>query len=303
MYDAVVIGGGPAGVTAAIFSHRRNLKTLMLIDPTSLSQTEEAIIIDDWPSIPSISGIELMKKMRDQAKGMGIEVKNDKAAGIEKKNGSFTVKTEKGSYEAKTIIMATGARHRKAMVPGESDFAGKGVSYCASCDAPLFRGKKVLVIGGGDTAVTAAILLQQVGADTTIVHRRDELRAVEALRGQIKKSGVKFEWDTVLKEIKGDKMVTSAVLQNVKTQEKKEVNVDGIFVAIGTIPTAELAKLVGVGSNERGFIKVDREMKTNVEGFFAAGDCTDGPSKKIATAVGDGAIAAESAYNLIKSRE
>ncbi len=303
MYDAVVIGGGPAGVTAAIFSHRRNLKTLMLIDPTSLSQTEEATIIDDWPSIPSISGIELMKKMRDQAKGMGIEVKNDKAAGIEKKNGSFTVKTEKGSYEAKTIIMATGARHRKAMVPGESDFAGKGVSYCASCDAPLFRGKKVLVIGGGDTAVTAAILLQQVGADTTMVHRRDELRAVEALREQVKKSGVKFEWDTVLKEIKGDRMVTSAVLQNVKTKEKKEVNVDGIFVAIGTIPTAELAKLVGVGSNERGFIKVDREMKTNVEGFFAAGDCTDGPSKKIATAVGDGAIAAESAYNLIKSRE
>jgi thioredoxin reductase (NADPH) len=303
MYDVVVIGGGPAGITAAIFSNRRSLKTIILNDPTSLSQIEEATIVDDWPSIPNISGMDLMKKFKDHAKSLGVEMKEEKAAGLENKNGGFLVKTEKGTYETRTVIMATGARHRKAMVKGESEFAGKGVSYCASCDAPLFRGKKVLVIGGGDAAVKSAILLQQVGADTTMVHRRDELRAAEFYVNQVKKSGVKFEWDTILKEIKGGKLVTSAVLQNVKTQEKKEVTTDGIFVVIGTIPTAELAKLVGVEANDRGYIKVDREMKTNIEGFFAAGDCTDGPSKKIATAVGDGAIAAESAYNLIKSRE
>lgn len=303
MRDVTVIGGGPGGITAGIFANRRNLDVLVLNDPSSLSQIEEATVIDDWPGEPKIKGMELMKKFRDHAKSLGVEMKEEKAEGLENKNGGFLVKTEKGSYETKTVIMATGARHRKAMVPGESEFAGKGVSYCASCDAPLFRGKKVLVIGGGDAAVKSAILLHQVGADTTLVHRRDELRAAEAYARQIKKSGVKFEWDTILKEIKGDKMVTGAVLQNVKTREKKEVETDGVFVVIGTIPTAELAKLVGVEADDRGYIKVDREMKTNVEGFFAAGDCTNGPSKKISTAVGDGSIAAESAYNLIKEKE
>ncbi len=290
-------------MTAGIFANRRNMNVMVLNDPTSLSQIEEATIVDDWPSVPNISGMELMKKFKEHAKSLGVEIKEEKAEGLEKKDGSFIIKTENGAYETKTIIMATGAKHRKAMVAGESEFAGKGVSYCASCDAPLFKGKKVLVIGGGDAAVKSAILLQQVGAETTLVHRRDELRAAEFYRAQVKKSGVKFEWDTILKEIKGDKFVTSAVLQNVKTREKKEVKTDGIFVVIGTIPTAELAKLVGVEANDRGYIKVDREMRTNIEGFFAAGDCTDGPSKKIATAVGDGAIAAESAYNLIKERE
>jgi thioredoxin reductase (NADPH) len=303
MHDVAIVGGGPAGLTAGIFAIRRGMKPLVLDDPGSLSQIEETNTVDDWPGIKRTSGMELVKGFKDHARSAGAEIMEEKAVDITKSGQGFKVKTEKNEYECRTLIFATGAKHRKAMVPGESEFASKGVSYCASCDAPLFRGKKVLVIGGGDSAATAAILLQSVGAEAIVVHRRDELRAAEAIQKQLEKSGAKVLWSHILKEIKGDQMVKSAVLQDVKTQKMKEVQVDGIFIAIGTVPTAELAKKIGVKLNELGFIIVDRNMRTNVPGVFAAGDCTDGPSKKLVTAAGDGGIAAESAYNYIKEKE
>ncbi len=213
------------------------------------------------------------------------------------------VRTGNGEYDTKTVIFATGAKHRKVMVPGEAEFAGKGVSYCASCDAPMFRGKKVLVIGGGDTALTDALILKSVGIDVTVVHRRDELRAAKSLEDQAKKAGVKFLWSSIIKEIKGDKMVTSVVLMDVKTKKTSEEKVDGVFVAIGTVPLSELANKIGVKTDEAGFIKVDRSQKTNVPGVYAAGDCCDNPSKKIATAVGDGALAAESAFQYLQEQK
>jgi len=237
--------------------------------------------------------------MMEHAKKIGLEKKNEKVKGIEKTKTGFILKSEKSSYNTKTVIIATGASHRKAMVPGEAEFSGKGVSYCASCDAPLFKGKKVLVIGGGDAALMAAELLDRIGAETAIVHRRDKFRAAEFWQKKIFDRKIKVYWNTVLREIKGDQFVRSAVLFNSQEKRTFEERVDGIFIAIGAVPTTELVKDVGIKMDEKGFIIVDRNMKTNIEGIFAAGDCTNGPAKKIATAVGDGAIAAESAYYLI----
>jgi len=296
MYDVLIIGSGPAGLTAGIFAVRRNLKTLVLNDSESLSQTDEASIVDDWPGIMGIKGPELMDKFREHAKKIGVEIKQEKVNKIAKIKDGFEVTNTDYKYKAKSIIIATGSKHRKGLVKGEEKFSGKGVSYCATCDGPLFKGKKVLVLGGGDTAVTYAILLDQIGAETCLVHRRDKLRATESWQKKIFKTGVKIYWDTVCIEIKGDEFVKSAVLKNKKTGETKEVPVDGVFVALGTIPTSELAKDIGLKIDKSGYIIVDREQKTNVPGVFAAGDCCDNPAKKIVTAAGDGGVAAESAY-------
>jgi thioredoxin reductase (NADPH) len=300
MHDVVIIGSGPAGCTAGIFAVRRNLKTLILSDPMELSQAEEAPLVDDWPGEPEINGMELVKKFRDHTKKLGAEIREERITEISKIKEGFIVKSAGKSFEARTVIYATGAKHRKGLVKGEEALAGKGVSYCASCDGPLYKGKRVLVLGGGDTAVSYALLLEQIGADTTLVHRRDELRAAEAWQKKIKNSKVKILWSTLCLELKGKERVESAVLMNKKTQKKEEVKVDGVFVAFGTVPTSEIAKNVGIKLDDRGYILVDRNQKTNIDGIFAAGDCCDNPSKKIVTAAGDGAIAAESAYSYIK---
>jgi thioredoxin reductase (NADPH) len=300
MFDVIIIGSGPAGCTAGIFSVRRNLKALIVSDPAGLSQAEEAVLVDDWPGELGIKGIELMEKFRGHARKLDVEFREDKVTEIKKAGKGFMVRGEKGSHEGRAVILATGARHRKGLVKGEDKFAGKGVSYCATCDGPLFRGKKVLVLGGGDSAVMYALLLEQLGADTTLVHRRDQLRAAEALQKKILKSKVRILWDTVCTEIRGDRAVKSAVLMNKKTNKKEVVRVDGVFVAFGTVPTSEVAKKLGVRMDKWGYIMVDKLQKTNVTGVFAAGDCCSNPSKKIVTAAGDGAIAAESAYDYLK---
>jgi len=303
MYDVLIIGAGPAGLTAGIFAVRRNLKTLILNDSSSVSQIEEASLVDDWPGILGIKGTELMERFQEHAKKLRVEIKQEKVNQINKIKGGFEVSNEKFKYKTKTIIIATGSKHRKGIVKGEDKFSGKGVSYCATCDGPLFKGKKVLVLGGGDTAAMYAILLKDIGADATLVHRRDELRATEAWQKRLFKSGVKILWDTVCLEIKGDKFVKSAVLQNKKTKKREEIPVDGVFVSLGTIPTSELAKDLGIKIDEKGYIIVDREQKTNVPGVFAAGDCCNNPAKKIVTAAGDGALATETAYFYIKEED
>ncbi|RLI95891.1 MAG: thioredoxin-disulfide reductase, partial [Candidatus Aenigmatarchaeota archaeon] len=195
-YDVVIIGAGPAGLTAGIFSVRRDLKTLVLADPGTQPTVAEATIIDDWIGTPGINGPELMKKFKSHAEKMGVHTENEKVGGIKKSGEGFMVQGEKRVFGAKTVIIATGARHRKVQVPGEKEFSGKGVSYCANCDGPLFKGKRVLVVGGGDTAATYALLLNQIGAKTTLIHRRDELRAVETYRKQLANSKVKIMWST-----------------------------------------------------------------------------------------------------------
>lgn len=302
-YDTIIVGAGPAGFTAAIFSVRRNMKTLVFGDPSSLSTIEEATWIDNWPGILEISGIDLLREFEEHAKKLGTEIKRERVVEIMKhKNGFFRVRTTEGYYETRTIIMATGTKHKKAMIKGEEQLSGKGVSYCATCDSPLFRGKKVLVIGGGDTALTSALLLDKVGADVTVIHRRGEFRAVEHWRDMVKRRKIKTIFNSVATEIKGDRKVSSVVVQNVKTGKKEEFPFDGVFICIGTVPIAELAKGLGIKLNEWGYIAVDREMRTNVQGVYAAGDCTDNPLKQIITACSDGAIASTAAYDLIQGR-
>lgn len=303
MYDVLIIGAGPAGITAGIFSVRRNLKTLILTDPSTIPQIDEANIVDDWPGIMGIKGPELMQNFKEHAEKIGVDIRNDKASKITKIKDGFEITNNDMKFQTKTLIIASGSKHRKGLVKGEDAFSGKGVSYCATCDGPLFKGKKVLVLGGGDTAVTYAMFLDQIGAETTIVHRRDKLRATESWQKQLFKTDVKILWDTVAIEIKGDKFVKSVVTQNKKTGERKEVPADGIFIAFGTIPTSGIAKDLGIKIDKAGYIMVDKEQKTNVPGIFAAGDCCDNPAKKIVTATGDGGLSAESAYNYIKENE
>ena len=300
MWDLIIIGGGPAGITAGIFSVRRALKTLILEDITAPSQAMEAQIIDNYPGLPDISGIDFMEKLKEHAKKLNIEIREERVLSLLKEKNEFKVKTEKNEYETKAIIIATGARYRKALIPGESEFVGKGVSYCPTCDAPFYKDKKVAVIGGGDSAVSGALLLKEIGADVILIHRRNELRAVESLQKKLFELKIKVKWNKIPVEIKGKDFVNSLIVQDVNTKEKEEIPVDGVFICIGTVPTSELAKDLGIEMDENGFIKVNKNQETNVKGVFAAGDCCDNPLKQIISACSDGAIASTSAYKYIR---
>ena len=304
MYDVLIIGKGPAGLTAAIFSVRRGLKTLIINNPMEPSQMAEAFGVNNWPGITNIDGQPLMKQLEDHALKLKAEIKEEEVVEIKKEKDHFFVRTEKKEYEGRTVIISTGAKHRKANLKGEAEYTGKGISYCVNCDGHLFRDKVVVVIGGGDCALGAALLLEKIGAkEVTIIHRRDEFRAIESLIKQIKKSKIKVLWNTLPVEVKGERFVKSILVRDVKTKKEHEVPTDGVFIEIGSVPTSELARKVKIKIDEQGFIVVDREMKTNIEGIFAAGDCTNGPLKQMITACGDGAIASTSAYMYIKEKE
>ncbi len=300
MWDLIIIGGGPAGITAGIFSVRRALKTLILEDITAPSQAMEAQIIDNYPGLPDISGIDFMEKLKEHAKKLNIEIREERVLSLLKEKNEFKVKTEKNEYETKAIIIATGARYRKALIPGESEFVGKGVSYCPTCDAPFYKDKKVAVIGGGDSAVSGALLLKEIGADVILIHRRNELRAVESLQKKLFELKIKVKWNKIPVEIKGKDFVNSLIVQDVNTKEKEEIAINGVFICIGTVPTSELAKDLGIEIDKNGFIKVNKNQETNIKGVFAAGDCCDNPLKQIISACSDGAIASTSAYKYIR---
>lgn len=302
-YDVVIVGAGPAGLTAGIFAIRRALKIIILHDPGYRPTPNEATIVDDWIGTPHITGPRLMKKFRKHAELMGVPIEGEKVKGIEKAKDGFSIIGEGKVFEAKTVILATGAMHRRAEVPGEKEFTGRGVSYCANCEGPFFRGKKVLIAGGGDTAATYALLLHQIGADTTLIHRRDELRAVESYQKQLANSKVRIIWNSVIKEIKGGKFVKSVVVEDLKTHKLAELPMDGVFIAIGSVPMSEMVKGLDVKVNPMGYIAVDKEGRTNVPGLFAAGDIADNPTKRIVTACADGSKAAEAAYMYVQEKK
>jgi thioredoxin reductase (NADPH) len=301
--DVVIIGAGPAGLTAGIFAVRRSLKTVVFSDIGDAPTVTEATVIEDWIGTPDITGPELMKRFQEHAKNMNVPIADEKVTNIVKTNDGFKVFGVKKAYDAKTVIIATGAIHRKVEVPGEDKFAGKGVSFCANCDGPLFKGKMVLVVGGGDTAASYALLLNQIGAKTCLIHRRDRLRASENYQTQLRNSKVKIIWDSVLKEIKGDTFVKSVIIENAKTKKKKELPMDGVFIAIGSVPMSEMTKRLRIKLDEYGYIVVDKEGRTNVPGIFAAGDCANNPTKRIITSCADGSKATEAAYEYIQEKE
>ena len=298
MYDVIIIGGGPAGLTAGIYAQRARLKTLLLEKEMVGGQIAVSDVIENYPGFPSISGADLMEKFEGHAKGLGLEIRMTDVIAVEDMGKEVIVKTSEGDLTARTVIVATGAKPRRLGISGEKEFTGKGVSYCATCDGPFFKGQRVLVIGGGDTAVKEAVYLSRIAGKVYIVHRRDQLRAEKIIQEKaLSIPNIEMLWSHVLKEIKGKKGVEKVVLQNLKDNSLKEIDAEGVFIFTGINPTTDF---VDVEKDKSGFIKTGQDMQTSVKGIFAAGDCRTTPLKQVSTAVGDGAIAAFMAEKYIE---
>jgi len=301
-YDLVIVGAGPAGLTAAIFASSMGLKTLVLEGRAVGGQAAEAPIVENYPGFLSVPGDELVRLMYEQAKNLGAEIRfPERVVELELKGPVKRVITEEDVYEGKAVIIACGAKHRALGVPGEDEFSkGGGVSYSVRCDAPLFKGKTVAVVGGGNSAASAALMLNGLAGKVYMVQMLERLTADRILRDRVVKAGIEVLYNTVVKAFEGDKVVKRIVLRNLKTGEVKRLDVDGVLIAIGTVPEGEVVKRAGVAVDENGYVIVDRFMKTSIEGVFAAGDITGDP-KYLAKAVGEGAVAAISASNYVKT--
>jgi len=305
MYDVIIIGAGPAGLTSAIYSTRYNLKTLIIGEMIG-GQTTEVAKIENYPGLPGVAGYELGEKILEQAKNLGAEFVAGKVEEVKKVGEQFEVTVTNGQkFEAKTVILAIGTEPKRLDVPGELELRGKGVSYCVTCDGPLYKGKTVAVIGGGDSAVVGAIDLAKYAAKVYLIHRRTEFRAKPTYVSQL--SLLPQLTLLTLNEVTSINGETK--LQNItlKTpyQNSPLLSVDGLFVEIGSTPNQRLTEQLGLQVDEAGFVKVDEDLATSVPGIFAAGDLTTGSKKmrQIVTALGEGAMAAESAHRHMQALE
>ncbi|MFQ5328553.1 MAG: thioredoxin-disulfide reductase [Thermodesulfobacteriota bacterium] len=290
MYDLVIIGGGPGGLAAAIYAQRARLKTLLVEREYLGGQIAVSDVIENYPGFPTISGAELMEKFEAHARGLGLEIRLVEVESIEDRGKDKLLKTAEGDIVTKTIIVATGAKPRRLGVPGEVELTGKGVSYCATCDGPFFRGQEVVVVGGGDTAIKDAVYLSKIASKVSVVHRRDQLRAEKILQEKaLATPNIEFYWSHVMVEVKGDKVVESVALKNLKDESTKELKVEGAFIFVGTNPSTNF---IDVEKDDRGFIETNKRMESSVPGIYAIGDCRTTPLLQVATAVGDGATAA-----------
>ncbi|MDH5448028.1 MAG: thioredoxin-disulfide reductase [Candidatus Bathyarchaeota archaeon] len=300
-WDLIIIGAGPAGLTAGIYAGRSRLKTLILEEKTPGGEAAVAPWIENYPGFESISGLELIEKMTKHCERFGAQINGlEKVVSLDLKGEEKLVKTDKNAYSASAVIIATGTHNRLLNVLGEEKFQGRGVSYCALCDGAFFKGKKVIVVGGGNSAAMSARYLSNIAANVKLVHRKDQLRTEEACIETLKKQNVEFLWNSKVKEVKGDGVVKSVILQHNKTGEVKKLEVDGVFVQIGEIPNTNFVKNAGVAVDKDGYIIVDARQRTNVQGVFAAGDVTNGPVKQIGTAVGQAIVTATEAFGYIK---
>lgn len=304
MYDVIVIGAGPAGMTAALYASRSNLSVLMIERGAPGGQMNNTAEIENYPGFESIMGPELAMKMYDNVAKFGTKNEYGIVQDVVDHGDYKEVLTEDNSYKGKTVIIGTGCVHRKLGVPGEEEFAGRGVSYCAVCDGAFFRNKRLLVIGGGDSAVEEAIYLTQFASEVVIVHRRDELRAQKIIQDRaFANDKISFLWDSVLEEIDGNEMVvTNAKIRNVKTGEIHEEAVNGVFIYVGLEPLSEPVKNLGV-TNEAGWIETDDHMRTKVPGVFAVGDGREKDLRQITTAVGEGGIAGQQVFQYIEEHK
>ena len=296
MYDIIIIGGGPAGLTAGLYAGRSKLKTLIIEKAVAGGQISGTAFVENYPgSIDEATGMGLSERMLEQAEEF-CDIKYEDVKDVELEGKVKKIKTDGGEYEAKVVIISSGATHRKLDVPGEKEFANKGVSYCATCDGPFYTGLDIFVVGGGDSALEEATYLTKFGKSVTIIHRRDEFRASGVVVDKIKENPkIKLELDAVVKEIKGDKEAESLIIENTKTGETKELKSDdnspiGVFIFIGYIPQTEIFE--GKIKMNHGYILTDEDMKTNIEGVFAVGDTREKKVRQMVTAAGDGCIAA-----------
>ncbi len=302
MYDLIIIGGGPAGLTAGIYAQRAKLNTVLLEKQMVGGQIAVSDVIENYPGFPSISGAGLMEKFEEHAKGLGLKIQFTEVINITIEGKDRVVKTSDGDLRAKAIIVATGARPKRLGAPGEKELTGKGVSYCATCDGPFFRNRTVMVVGGGDTAVKEASYLSKIASKVYLVHRRDRFRAEKMHQEKVESTpNIEILRSHTLQEIKGENgVVTKAVVQDLKHCEMKEIALEGVFIFVGINPTTDF---VDVDKDEGGFIKANQKMETSIPGIFAAGDCRTTPLLQVATAVGDGAIAAYMAESYIESHK
>jgi thioredoxin reductase (NADPH) len=302
MHDLIIIGGGPAGLTAGLYNARARLDVLLLERLAPGGQVLTTDWVENYPGFPDgISGFELMDKMKTQAERFGLKILSEEVAKLELSEKRKVVATTQGPKEAKAIILASGATWKKLGIEGEDQLMGRGVSFCATCDGPFYRDQDVAVIGGGDTAVEEAIFLTRFVSKVYLVHRRDQLRATKLLQERaMAQEKIEFVWDTVPVQILGKDGVEGIELKNVKSGSVSRRDIKGVFVFIGTIPNTELVK-GQVDLDENGFVITDNNMETSVSGVFAAGDVRSKLFRQIATAVGEGAAASFSAEKYIES--
>jgi len=305
-FDVIIVGLGPAAYSSALYSARFMLKTLV-IGETPGGQLSEAGEVDDYLGLIGIQAQDMIKLFNKHIEKYNVPAILDTVEKIEKVGDEFIVKTKrKGEYKASAIILAIGVKRRKLNVPGEAEFTGRGVSYCSVCDAPLFRNRVVAVVGGGDSALEGAEILSRYATKVYLIHRRDEFKAQPIYVENVKqKPNVEFILNSVVKEIKGDKIVRSVIVHNLKTGEDKEIPVNGVFVEIGFEPPTDFARNNGIETDEHGYIKVDEWMRTNIEGVFAAGDCTGMwlGFRQVITSAAQGAIAAHSAFTYLNQKK
>ncbi len=301
-WDLIIIGAGPAGLSAGIYAARSGLKTMIIEEKMAGGTTSDAPIVENYPGFAQISGGELAEKMVLHCKKMGVTIRElETVSSLRLRDDEKIVITHKTEHVAKALIFATGSHYREIGVPGEREFRGKGMSYCAVCDGPFFKGKKVLVVGGGNSAATAILYLSGVVGEVVVVHRKHAFRAEEALVKDIsEKKNVRVLWNTEVQEIKGEKTVNSVILLDNKTGETSELAVNAVFVQVGEAPNSQIAKEAGVEVDEHGYVRIDMYQKTNLPGVYAAGDVTSHPVKQVGTAVGQGITAALQAYVYIR---
>lgn len=292
IYDVIIIGSGPAGLTAAIYGKRAGMNLLVIEkQPMSGGQILNTYDVDNYPALPGIGGFELGMKFKEHADKAGAVIVSEDIREVQLKDKVKTIITNKNTYEAKTVILATGAGHRELGVPGEQELRGMGVSYCATCDGAFFRGKEVAVVGGGDVALEDALFLARSCSKVYLIHRRDTLRGAKILQQKVSETeNIEILWNTVVEKINGNGMVESISIYNRKKEGRSELTLNGVFIAVGTAPETELFA-EQVGRTENGYIIAEEDCITDCAGVFAAGDIRTKQLRQIITAAADGANA------------
>lgn len=292
-FDVIVIGSGPAGLTAGIYSTRAGLKTLLLEKSTIGGQVSKTSLIENYPGFPEgIDGVKLIENMMEQAKKFGVEIAIEEVQNITVNEKEKIIKTQKQEYQTKAVIIASGSKFKELGVPGELKLIGKGVSYCAVCDGPLFRNRVVGVVGGGDSALSEAIYLSKLAQKVYLIHRRDQFRAARSIQDKVSAiKNIEVILNTVVKEIKGKTKIEAITILNKKSNQESRLELNGLFIYVGAIPNTDFIKSI-IKLDEEGYIITSENLETNIPGIFAAGDVRKKTLRQISTSVGDGALAA-----------
>ena len=302
-YDIIIVGAGPGGLTAGIYAGRQGTKTLILDKNLAGGIGREVPEMENYPGFDLVSGLELAEKMKDQCV-KNVELHENEGVNIiekiEDNDYNFKVESDEHSYLTKTVIIATGSSHQQLNIPGEEEFKGRGVSYCATCDGMFFAGKDIAMVGGGNSALQEAVFLSNIGCNVTVIHRREEFRAEQYLQDKLKEKGIKTIMNATVEEIKGDMLVNSITIKDKESGELKDLEVNGVFISIGYKPHTKLAKELGVDLDKNNQIITDKNQKTNIDYVYSAGDVCGGV-KQWVVACGEGAIAATSAYKDIEN--